>query len=253
VPLADTYPLPYSVSQVPVWFFMAADDPTVTGGSARTREAVSDMRTAGVTVVYTEYATGAHNITETAFATPPLVDWVMAQRRGQPSAVGPRVRILDPATSSPVLTSADTIHLSGQATNGMGGNISCVSWFNDAGAVGTATGTNAWSVKDLPLTVGTNSINVVATGPSWSSSLGGSTTFNAALVVIRLPPSPIVQSIATDGVQVRLSWTGGVAPFHIEARETIGEDAWHSFLTNSTRTVTLPMTKNQSYFRIMGR
>jgi poly(3-hydroxybutyrate) depolymerase len=253
---ACNYNWPFNVRTVPVWFFEAADDPYFTTVEQKGSTIINHRRAAGATVIYTEYATGGHDITDAAFSTAPLVDWVMAQRRGRASTVRPLVTIQSLDTSLPILTSADRIALSGHAANCLDANIAQVSWRNNLDATGTGDGTTDWSISDLPLSLGTNSINVLATGPSWSSALGGCTTFNAPLAVVRLLPSPIVQSIATDGARITLSWTGGIPPFQIEASDALGAlggGAWNCVLTNAGRMAMFPTHQGQSYFRILGR
>ena len=230
-----------------VWYFHAQDDLTIDIAGARAM--IKAMRQAGGTPIYTEYASGGHGIWTQAYATPPLVDWVMAQRLGQPSSLPPRVTLLTPAGPAPVATAADILALTGVATN-LGTNIIRVTWTNSLGGGGRAAGTTAWSIPALPLKLGTNTLTILAAGPTWSN-LGGSTTFNTGLTVVRAPP--IVASIAINGRNTTLSWTGGVPPFQIETSSTLAPQDWVPLLTNDVRTATLPINSSPAYFRISGQ
>lgn len=84
-----------SIAQVPEWVFHAADDDdtnveTGAGGAMiGSRAVVRALREAGGHPCYTEYLHGPvdpdpHVIWPEAYATPGLLDWMLAQRRGHP-------------------------------------------------------------------------------------------------------------------------------------------------------------------------
>lgn len=84
-----------SIAQVPEWVFHAADDDdtnveTGAGGAmVGSRAVVRALREAGGHPCYTEYLHGPvdpdpHVIWPEAYATPGLLDWMLAQRRGHP-------------------------------------------------------------------------------------------------------------------------------------------------------------------------
>ncbi len=73
---------------LPLWAFHAVDDDQVP--VILTDKAVDAVRALGGKVLYTRYASGGHGIWPTAYATPELLPWLMAQRRSvvKEAAVG---------------------------------------------------------------------------------------------------------------------------------------------------------------------
>jgi predicted peptidase len=68
-----------------VWCFHGALDKAV--AVERSREIVAALREAGGDVRYTEYADGAHDVWNRAYADPELWKWLLAQRRSTASPV----------------------------------------------------------------------------------------------------------------------------------------------------------------------
>jgi hypothetical protein len=73
----------------------------------------------------------------------------------------PSVTISGPTTSSTYATTSTTVSLSGAASDNVG--VSVVTWANDRGGSGTATGTGSWSIPSIGLQSGSNVITVTAT------------------------------------------------------------------------------------------
>jgi hypothetical protein len=92
----------------------------------------------------------------------------------------PEVFVTAP-TSSPIYTNTTgTLNLSGNADDNLGlvqGAVAGVTWANNQGGGGNATGTTNWSVNGITLLPGTNILSVTATDTSGNSS-------NATLTVI---------------------------------------------------------------------
>ena len=92
----------------------------------------------------------------------------------------PEIFITAP-TSSPIVTNTTgTLNLSGTADDNLGlvqGAIAGVTWANNQGGGGNATGTTNWSVSGITLLPGTNILSLTATDTSGNSS-------NATLTVI---------------------------------------------------------------------
>ena len=81
------------------------------------------------------------------------------------SAVGsdttpPAVTIDSPTTGSTLVASGSTLNIGGTASDNIG--VTSVTWSNDRGGSGTATGTTSWSVIGITLQRGTNVITVTA-------------------------------------------------------------------------------------------
>ncbi|MDR4507115.1 MAG: hypothetical protein MRJ65_02565 [Candidatus Brocadiaceae bacterium] len=74
----------------------------------------------------------------------------------------PMITIVSPTSSSDHTTAINTINLGGTASDGTGG-IGKVTWSNDRGGDGTASGTTTWSISGINLSEGKNVITVTAT------------------------------------------------------------------------------------------
>ena len=182
-----------SVSALPFWFFHANNDPTV--GVGNSDALVTALRDAGASVIYTRYDTGGHGIWPVGYVTPLLFNWMVAQRRNNPSTTTPPVLLIQTPTAASAFATQDaSINLGGVALFG-GNSLSGVAWNLLGGASGTASGTTSWSVAGVSLAGGSNLARVIATGTSFSTSYGGATTFNDALTINRIGPPPAPGSV----------------------------------------------------------
>jgi S-formylglutathione hydrolase len=245
-----------SLTDVPVWACCARDD--AAGQLSNTQAAVRALRLAGGNVRYTEYATGTYYGYDThtgsllmAAATPAIIDWQLAQRRGAPSTAQPLLTITNPTAQTVWLTGATNLSLAGSAL-ALDQNVTRVAWENTANhQTGVATGSNAWNVTNLPLTANrTNVMIVTGTSTSWAPACGGNTTFNDTLTVVC---SPVQATLALQGTSALLNWTGGGPPFRIQrATDLIAAD-WMDVLSDATPPVILPVTGPCGFYRIVGR
>ena len=89
---------------------------------------------------------------------------------GEGTAVNSGVSIsITSPTSLPTIDTTDTtINLAGNAASGTG--ISKVSWNNDRGGQGAASGTESWQIHGLPLNLGINEITITAEDNAGASS-----------------------------------------------------------------------------------
>ncbi|HET6630849.1 MAG TPA: Ig-like domain-containing protein [Woeseiaceae bacterium] len=78
----------------------------------------------------------------------------------QPSASGLTVTITSP-NADQIDTTDGTMNLSGTASSDAG--VTSVAWTSDKGHAGTASGTDSWTVDQVPLDLGANTIIVTAT------------------------------------------------------------------------------------------
>lgn len=92
----------------------------------------------------------------------------------------PTVTITAPTAASTWTTSAPTLDLAGSASDTTG--ISQVTWSNDRGGSGAATGSTAWSVSGIPLQSGTNVLTVTA------RDTAGQTASDTLVVTANTPP-----------------------------------------------------------------
>jgi hypothetical protein len=234
--------------RLPVWNFHASDDDTV--AVSFSDDAVYALRNAGGNPIYTRYQTGGHGIWRQAYSTPGLVDWMVAQVRGAVSTNEPLLSITNPTLLAVLLTGATNLNLAGSA--GLRRDVTRVTWTNFANnAKGVASGTNLWSASGIPLQAGrTNMIVVVGTTTSWSSAYGGNTTFNDALTVIQ---SPLSATLVLQGTDALLNWTGGGTPYRVQRATDLAAGDWTDFLPNATPPVTLPLTGQARFYRIVGQ
>jgi predicted peptidase len=248
------------VTDVPVWAWCAQDD--AAGQLSNTQTAVRALRLAGGNVRYTEYVTGRYTDNSGSWdthtggalmglATPAIIDWLLAQRRGAPSTAQPLLTITNPATQAVWLTGATNLSLAGSAL-ALDEIVTRVAWTNTANhATGGATGSNAWSVTNLPLTANrTNVVIVTATTTSWAPACGGNTTFNATLTVVC---SPIQATLALQGTTALLNWTGGGPPYRIQRATGLIAADWTDVLSGATPPVALSLTNAIGFYRIVGQ
>ncbi len=238
-----------TIKDVPTWFSCGGKD---TGSLPATRAAVGALRQAGGNPIYTEYQSGDHlgGIVMPSY-TPAVLDWLLAQRRGQAVVTGPLLSIASPAQSPEYFTGATTLDLAGSA-GALGETITCVSWTNCANnATGIAAGTNAWSITDIPLVANTtNLVVVVATTTSWCPAFGGNTTFNDTLTVIQ---SPLRASLTLQGTNAVLNWTGGGSPYRVQRATDLAIGDWVDVLTDAVPPVSLPTEGQAGFYRVVGQ
>jgi hypothetical protein len=134
----------------------------------------------------------------------------------------------------------------------MGQGVTGVAWTNFANNVkGLATGTDAWTVTNIPLVASkTNVVAVVATTTSWVPQYGGVTTFNDTLTVACYP---IQAALGLQGTQGTLNWTGGGPPYRVQRVTDLAVGDWTDSLTNATPPVSVPLTSQAGFYRVVGQ
>jgi len=239
-----------SIKDLPHWVWTAADD---VWGMNGCRSVVQALRQAGGNPIYTEYKTGGQDPhlggIFMGFCTPALIDWMLAQRRGNPSMGEPLLSINSPTLEATRTTGAASVSLAGSA-EALGQNITLVTWRNAANnQTGAAAGTDPWSATGIPLVADkTNVIVVTATTTSWAPAFGGNTTFNDTLTVIC---SPIRATLALQGPGALLNWAGGVAPYSVQRTSDLGKGDWTDLLTNAVPPLTLPLDGTAGFYRVV--
>jgi hypothetical protein len=239
-----------SVKDVPVWAWCAANDDA--GQLGNTQAFVNSLRRAGANLIYTEYATGGHlGGILMGFCTPSLVDWFLAQRRGVLPSAEPLLTITSPTAQAVLATGATNVSLVGTAA-ALGQAVTRVTWQNTAdNQTGTASGTNTWSVTEIPLVLNrTNLLIVTATTTSWAAGYGGNTTINDTLRVIQTPVRAMLRWQGTNAV---LSWTGGGPPFRVQLATDLTLGDWTDLLLNVMPPVAVSLSGMAGFFRIVGQ
>lgn len=167
---------------LPIWIFHTADDTTV--GVSGSDNLVANLRAAGGNPIYTRYNTGGHGTAwgRAYHVQTPLVPWMMSQRRGQriSKSAGPSIEILSPTASPDHAVAASSIVLGGTAASP---SLNTLTWKKGA-QTGALTGTTAWTSPGIPLTTGTNVVQVFAKGVAYATSGNGSTSFSDSIKVI---------------------------------------------------------------------
>jgi poly(3-hydroxybutyrate) depolymerase len=241
---------PAAIKHLPFWVWCARTDGVV----RNTVSLVRALREAGGNPIYTEFASGSLNPhlygIGTGASNPAFVAWLLAQRRGVASTIEPLLSITTPTPATALVTSASNLDLSGSAA-ALGRAVTEVTWTNYANhATGVASGTNDWSVKNIPLVAGgTNVVAVVGATTSWAPAFGGNTTFNAALTVVQ---SAIRATLTLQGTEASLSWTGGTPPYRVQRAAWI-LGPWTDSQPDATPPVTLPLDGTAGFYRIIGQ
>ena len=229
-----------------IWNFHSVTDGNVPVDYSR--EMVQAVRRAGGDPIYTEYADGGHEVWDNAWATPGLVEWTFAQRRGHRAVGAPALEIftLPPGpvsevgqTPLPLLGSAELL----------GGDLTRLTWTNFAtleGGVGTAG--EPWGME-LRIQPGvTNQVLLVGTTQSYSPAIGGSTTVSATRYLVLAPP--ILTTVSVEAGRLRIAWSGGSGPFDLQKATGLGEGVWTTIATNVVSPFEWLPDADAAYFRI---
>lgn len=197
------------LAPLPMWFFHAVNDGTVTVNNSRT--SVATLRAGGGDPLYTEYATGGHGIWGQSYGIGRLMPWLLAQRWRAPMlAIDPWVELSEP-TSAPVLhTDAAEVTVVG-STGGAGASVTQVDYVFGA-LSGSAAGTGTFNAGPVAVPADSETVlRVQATGSSFVASYGGNTTFSRSVRVVHpatvnQPPAVAlwIEPVAVVGRPLRL-------------------------------------------------
>lgn len=115
-----------------------------------------------------------------------------------PDSQPPTITITSPVSGPTYSTAVGILDVSGSGSDDRG--VTLVTWSNDRGGSGTATGTTSWSVSGIVLLAGANVITITG------RDLAGNTGSDVVTVTYTPPPpavgfyvSPNGSSISTDG------------------------------------------------------
>jgi Putative Ig domain len=131
--------------------------------------------------------------------------WTMAP----PVVTAPTVAITVPTAAATFATTGSLLSLRGTASASAG--VSQVTWANDRGGNGTATGTTDWSTASIPLQGGVNVLTVVARDGAGNQAADVLTvTYTIPQTIVTLTARPYTQR----GMKyVALTWTA--APWQL--------------------------------------
>ena len=137
---------------------------------------------------------------------------------------GVSIAITSPTTASYIETPDSAVILAGTAVGDP--NIVSVSWTNDRGGQGTASGTENWSTGGIPLELGENVITLTAQGSSGAtarttivinreSGLAGSATVSWKAPTERTDGSPLTN---LAGYRIFYGRMSGIYDYRIDIR-----------------------------------
>ncbi len=115
-----------------------------------------------------------------------------------PDTTAPAVSITGPTTSSTYAATSSSLTISGAASDAIG--VTQVSWVNDRGGSGNATGTTSWTASGIVLQSGTNVITVTARDAAANRSTD-------VLTVTYTAPDASVPTISILGPTTSSSYT----------------------------------------------
>jgi hypothetical protein len=119
------------------------------------------------------FEAGAHEGTTQPDPLEPIISITLptSSRTTAPDTTPPTVAITSPTSGSTYATGSGSISLGGSAADNVG--VTQVTWINDRGGSGTASGTAGWSVAGIVLQEGVNVITV--TGRDAAGNAGTAT------------------------------------------------------------------------------
>ena len=156
----------------------------------------------------------------------------------------PTIAITSPTSASAYNTFSSSINLGGTASDNVG--VTQVTWSNDGGGSGTASGTTTWSVTGVPLKGGTNVITVTAYDAAGN-------TGNAALTVTyNLPALGIVY----QNTKIVLAWPTNAAGFFLQNATNLPASNWTTnssspYIVNGQYSVTNTISGATKFYRLI--
>jgi hypothetical protein len=118
--------------------------------------------------------------------------WTMSAATAVDTAP-PTVTIAGPTSGATFGTATSSLTLSGTSADNYG--VTQVTWLNDRGGSGVASGTTSWSAASIALQSGTNVITVLARDAAGNQGSG-------VLTVTYSPPAPVPTTAVVLGAQI---------------------------------------------------
>jgi hypothetical protein len=111
----------------------------------------------------------------------------------------------------------------------------------------TIANDGALSGTPLPTDAGTNTFAVIVTDPG---GLSGTATLN----ILVTGTTPIVSTISLQAGTVFLNWSGGSAPYQVQATTNLANPDWQTVADSINGTsLSVEATNNATFYRIMGQ
>lgn len=134
------------------------------------------------------------------------------------------------------------------ATNAADANGDTITFAKVSGPAWLSIAANG-SLTGTPLSgnVGINSFVVSATDPGGLSN-------NATLNITVTAAPPLVSALAFQGGNLQLNWTGGIAPYQVQATPDLSNPDWQNVnAATSGNSLTLTPTNTAMFYRITGQ
>ena len=129
-----------------------------------------------------------------------------------PDTTAPVVSIAQPTSASTFSTTAATMNVSGTSSDGVG--VTQVTWSNDRGGSGTATGTTSWSVNGVALQVGSNVITITARDAAGNTATDSLTiTYAPPLTLSNVTANLTAPQLAGTPITFTATAANGTAPY----------------------------------------
>ncbi len=237
------------ITHLPIWNFHGDADGDVSVSNSDSVIAI--LRAAGGSPIYTRYRNGPHGIWPTAFNTPGLVNWVMAQRRGKPSALPPRIEAIRSATGIDKATLKPTLTLTGKVL-GFSSAITRLSWTNALTLSGGAISpTTNWSVDNIELRGGAvNPVMVIAEYESLLDGYTGHVTVNQTFLV--RAEIPISTDLIRSNQALQIVWSGGRAPYTLQCASSLNDPDWRTLQFSGATNASISFSTTNAFCRVTG-
>lgn len=164
------------------------------------------------------------------------------------------IAITNPTGEAVLTWTTSTLNLSGTASDNVG--VSRVTWTNDRGGSGTATGTTNWSASGVVLLPGINVLTVTASDAAGNTSSDVVTvTYNTAIRVDSLTANRTAPQRVGTTVTFTAVAAGGTAPYQYQWQQVYnGEWETKQSWSSNSQFVWTPTTANSVYkVRVMVR
>jgi Putative Ig domain/Glucodextranase, domain B/Bacterial Ig domain len=174
--------------------------------------------------------------------------------------IAPTITITGPTSASTYTTTSTSTPLSGTASDNVG--VTQVTWVNDRGGNGVASGTTNWSVASVPLMTGTNTITVQARDAAGNVASDVLTVTRSTVVVqsedrtlpivtITRPTSGATYSVIASSITVSGTSWDNVGVTRVSWATAAGESGTAEGTTNWS--VTIPLRWGTNTITITAR
>jgi hypothetical protein len=129
-----------------------------------------------------------------------------------PDTTAPVVTIAQPTSASTFSSTTGTLNVSGTSSDAVG--VTQVTWANNRGGNGNATGTANWTVNSVPLQSGSNVITITARDAAGNATTKALTVdFSAPLALTNLTANMTAPQIVGTPITFTATAANGTAPY----------------------------------------